>query len=56
MLSVSAVGAASTLSKQLAQIVRETGADEIIATSHIFNHQDRLHSFEIAAPVLQSLR
>ncbi len=55
MTRIAAVGNAQTVSSALSDIIRETQANEIIATSHIFNHRAHLHSFEIAASVLQSL-
>ena len=32
-----------------------TQADELIVTSHIYDHEARLHSFEIAAGILKTL-
>lgn len=55
MTRVSAVGGPDTVRARLRAIIEETGADEIIATAHIFDHQARLHSFEIAAEIFQQL-
>ncbi|MBP7776244.1 MAG: LLM class flavin-dependent oxidoreductase [Acidobacteria bacterium] len=49
---VSFVGSARTVHAQMDEFVARTGADEIIVTSHIYDHQARLRSYEIAAAVL----
>ncbi|WP_119421273.1 LLM class flavin-dependent oxidoreductase [Desertibaculum subflavum] len=50
-LSVAAVGAPATVERRLAQIIAETGADELMLTGQIYDHRARLRSFEIAAEV-----
>lgn len=55
MTRCSAVGAAGTIREQLAELIRNTGADELIVTAQIFDHGARLRSFEIAAEVLKEL-
>ncbi len=54
-LQVSAVGALETVQKQMRRWLDATGADEIILTGQIFDHQARLKSFEIAAQAAQGL-
>ncbi len=49
VLSCSVVGAPDTVRSGLAAFVARTGADELMVTGQIFDHQARLHSFEIAA-------
>lgn len=56
MTSVSAVGSLATVREKLAALIEQTGANEIIATAHIFDHQARLRSFELTAEVFQHLR
>jgi luciferase family oxidoreductase group 1 len=51
MLSVSAVGSAETVRRALENIVARTGADELMLTSQIFEHDARLRSYELAAGV-----
>ena len=51
MLSASAVGGPATLRRQLAAIVEQTGADELIAAGAIHDHMARLHSYELLAEV-----
>ena len=49
MLAFSAVGSAETVRQSLQAIVARTGADELMLTSQIFDHEVRLRSFELAA-------
>ena len=39
---------------RLAELLAETQADEIIAVAQIYDHEARLHSFELAAEALRS--
>ncbi len=45
----SAVGAADKVQEELAAFIKRTQADEVIISSHIYDHQARLRSYEIAA-------
>ncbi len=45
----SAVGTAATVRRELQAFVERTGVDEVIVSSHIYDHQARLRSYEIAA-------
>ena len=47
--SVSMVGSAQTVRPGLENFLRETGPDEIIVTSQIYDYQARLRSYEIVA-------
>ena len=51
-LSYSAVGTASVVEEKIREIASETGADELILVSHIYDHDKRLRAFEIGADVL----
>jgi luciferase family oxidoreductase group 1 len=53
-LSCSAIGSAETVKQKLNAFIARTGADEIMATAHIFDHAARLRSFEILAGALRS--
>jgi luciferase family oxidoreductase group 1 len=55
MTRVSAVGSPRRVKTALEDLLAETGADEIVATAHIYSHEDRLHSFELAASVFRQL-
>jgi luciferase family oxidoreductase group 1 len=49
VLSCSAVGGPAQVREHVAAFVRRTGADELMITSQIFDHQARLRSYEILA-------
>ncbi|MDC3955205.1 LLM class flavin-dependent oxidoreductase [Polyangium jinanense] len=48
-LSCSVVGSPETVREGLRAFVDRTGADELMVTSHVYDHAARLRSFEIAA-------
>lgn len=49
MLAFSLIGGRETINQKLDEMLRLTGADELMATSHIFNHTMRLQSYKILA-------
>ncbi len=49
MLACSVVGSPSRVRQGLAELVENTGADELIIVSDVYDHRARLHSFEIIA-------
>jgi luciferase family oxidoreductase group 1 len=51
VLACSAIGAPDTVAAQLKAFIARTGADELIITSQIFDHEARLRSYEIAAAI-----
>jgi alkanesulfonate monooxygenase SsuD/methylene tetrahydromethanopterin reductase-like flavin-dependent oxidoreductase (luciferase family) len=51
MTRCSAVGSSATVRRCLEQFVAETDADELIVAGQIYDHADRLRSFEIAATI-----
>lgn len=48
-LSCSVVGGPEKVKRGIAEFVAQTGADELMVTGSIWDHQKRLRSFEIAA-------
>ena len=48
-LSCSVVGSPATVARGLADFIARTGADELMVTAQIFDHQARLRSFRITA-------
>ena len=50
-LACAIVGSAATVREGLAAFVRRTGADELMATANIFDHEKRKRSFTILADV-----
>ena len=55
MLAYSAVGAPEAVRQTLAHVIAQTGADELIVASQIFDHAARLRSYEITAAVRETL-
>ncbi|KQN79689.1 alkane 1-monooxygenase [Duganella sp. Leaf61] len=56
VLSCTAIGAPDTVRQRLQEFIARTGADELMITSQIFDHQHRLRSYEITAEVRQSMQ
>ena len=54
-LACSAVGSPATVAARLRKITEETGADELMLTALMYDHQARLRSFEIAAQLQDEL-
>ncbi len=54
-LAVSVVGGPETVRHGLSSLIRQTDADELMITAQCFDHQARLHSFDIAADVREQL-
>lgn len=52
-LAVSYIGTAETVRRGLLALVEKTEADELILTSHVYDHQARLRSFELTAQAFQ---
>jgi luciferase family oxidoreductase group 1 len=55
MLSCSLVGSAKTVHEGLESFLAQTGADEIIVASAIYDHAKRLRSYEILSEVQKAL-
>jgi luciferase family oxidoreductase group 1 len=55
VLSASAVGAPEKVRTQIAEFVARTGADELMLTSAMFDHQARKRSLAIAADAMKGL-
>jgi luciferase family oxidoreductase group 1 len=54
VLSCAAIGSRDTVKFQLEAFIEQTGADELMITSHIFDHSARLRSYEITAEIHKS--
>jgi luciferase family oxidoreductase group 1 len=54
MLAFSLIGGRATIGAKLDEMLEITGADEIIASSHIYDHGKRLESYKILSEVIQS--
>jgi luciferase family oxidoreductase group 1 len=55
VLSCSAIGSPTTVSQQLQAFIARTGADELMITSQIFDHAQRLYSYEITAGLRRAM-
>ncbi|MFL6843417.1 MAG: LLM class flavin-dependent oxidoreductase [Allosphingosinicella sp.] len=55
VLTCSAIGDADTVKAKIEAFVERTGADELMITSQIFDHQARVRSYEIVAEAMQTL-
>jgi luciferase family oxidoreductase group 1 len=55
VLSCSAVGSRDTVRARLQAFVDQTGADELMITSQVFDHEARLRSYEITAGVREEI-
>ncbi len=53
-LAVAAIGGPETVRRKLDLLLHETKADELIFTSDLYDHTQRLRSFEIAAEAMKS--
>ncbi len=51
--AVAVVGGPETVRRKLANLLQDTGADELIFTSDLYDHALRLRSFEIAADAMK---
>jgi len=49
VLSCAAIGSRDTVKRSLNEFIEQTGADELMITSQIFDHSARLRSYEITA-------
>jgi alkanesulfonate monooxygenase SsuD/methylene tetrahydromethanopterin reductase-like flavin-dependent oxidoreductase (luciferase family) len=49
VLACSAIGSPATVARELQAFIADTGADELMITSQIFDHEARLRSYAITA-------
>ena len=54
-LAISVVGGPDTVADGLASLIRQTGANELMITAQCYDHEARLHSFDIAADIRERL-
>jgi luciferase family oxidoreductase group 1 len=52
MLSCTAIGSLDTVREQMHAFIEQTGADELMVTSQIFDHAARLRSYELTAEIM----
>jgi luciferase family oxidoreductase group 1 len=51
MMQFSFVGSKDTVAKKLDTFIKDTGVDELIIVSHIFEHEKRLRSYELLSEI-----
>ena len=56
VLSCSAIGSPDTVRRSVQAFVDRTGADELMLTSQVFDHRQRLRSFQLAAEAAGAVR
>ena len=56
MLRYAFIGSPETLKRSLGEFVRDTGADEIMVTAPIYDHEKRKRSYELVAGIAAELR
>ncbi|RXZ82868.1 LLM class flavin-dependent oxidoreductase [Paenibacillaceae bacterium] len=54
MLRYSAIGSPDTVQKKLEFIISQTKANELITTAQVYDHQDRLRSYELLSQIVLS--
>jgi len=55
MLQYSFIGSKATIERELIGFIEQTRVNEIMATSHIYDHRARLHSYEVFAEAMKSI-
>lgn len=55
MLKYAFIGGRETVKREVEQFLNETGVDEIMVASHIYDHEDRLRSFRLFAEAMEAL-
>ena len=55
MLAYSIFGGPETVKNKMEAFIEHTQVNEVMVTSHIFDHQARLRSYQIFADVMQKI-
>ncbi|WMN06637.1 LLM class flavin-dependent oxidoreductase [Marivirga arenosa] len=55
MMTYAFTGDKETIASQVSDFLDETGVNEVIVASHIYDHEDRLKSYKILAEVMKEL-
>lgn len=56
MLGYSFIGSPESIKQDLQAFMEQSQVDEIMVASHIFDHQARIHSYEIFADVMKTIK
>ena len=54
MLAVAFIGGPAKLKADLQSFLAQTQVDELMVTSHIYDHEARLHSYQLFADVIKN--
>jgi luciferase family oxidoreductase group 1 len=55
MLAYSFIGGPESIKTQMQDFLKKTQVNEVMATSHIYDHQARLHSYQVFSEVMKDL-
>ncbi|MGI0106546.1 LLM class flavin-dependent oxidoreductase [Salinimicrobium sp. WS361] len=55
MLKYAFIGSKETVKEQTSKFLKETGVNEVMVASHIFDHNDRLKSYKIFSEIMKTL-
>ncbi|WP_226975821.1 LLM class flavin-dependent oxidoreductase [Zobellia nedashkovskayae] len=55
MLKYSFVGSKATVKQKTEEFIKQTGVNEIIAVSHIYNQEDRINSFRLFSEAMKEM-
>jgi luciferase family oxidoreductase group 1 len=53
MLKYSFIGSKETVRSKTEDFLKQTGVNEVVAVSHIYDHQDRLRSYELFSEIMR---
>ncbi|MCC8361194.1 LLM class flavin-dependent oxidoreductase [Salinimicrobium sediminilitoris] len=56
MLKYAFIGSKETVREQTSKFLKETGVNEVMVASHIYNHEDRLKSYRIFSEIMKDLK
>ncbi|RKR83683.1 luciferase family oxidoreductase group 1 [Mucilaginibacter gracilis] len=55
MLGYSFIGSVQSIKSQMRDFVNKTQVDEVMATSHVFDHSEKMHSYKLFAEVMKQV-
>lgn len=55
MMKYSFIGSKDTVKVQIAKFLEETGVDEIMVASHIYDPEARIHSYRLFSEIMEEL-
>ncbi|GAA0188938.1 LLM class flavin-dependent oxidoreductase [Fulvivirga kasyanovii] len=56
MLTYAFRGSKDTVKEKTVEFLKQTGIDEVIVSSHIFHHEDRINSYRIFAEIMNEIK